>query len=255
MRALGQLLVHDEPILAEVDVRIRSLAVEVGPDPLGRGSSRSVELSLRSVVDDRRRVLTQTHQLGRMLRNGDSARQHRRAPPDRPRPGSVDREAHRPCVHPRSQRLVRWLNKAAVDQFGDLRGKRASHVVAPEDADRARREFAGKLLGTIEATDATTDLRTADGRTVRVDISSTQLIDHGAVVGVFGLADPVDLPDVPARQVLGPDSAPAGGPPASRGGPLDGPHRADPRDRRRDGAQPRARHPGRARACTRGSKR
>ena len=92
--------------------------------------------------------------------------------------------------------IVRWLNKAAVDQFGDLRGKRASHVVAPEDADRARREFAGKLLGTIETTDVTTDLRTADGRTVRVDISSTQLIDHGTVVGVFGLADPVDLPDV-----------------------------------------------------------
>ncbi len=98
--------------------------------------------------------------------------------------------------------VVRWLNKAAVDQFGDLRGKRASHVVAPEDADRARREFAGKLLGTIEATEATADLRTADGRTVRVDISSTQLVDHGAVVGVFGLADPVDLPDVPVAESL-----------------------------------------------------
>jgi len=98
--------------------------------------------------------------------------------------------------------IVRWLNKAAVDQFGDLRGKRASHVVAPEDADRARREFAGKLLGTIEATDATADLRTADGRTVRVDISSTQLVDHGAVVGVFGLADPIDLPDLSAAKSL-----------------------------------------------------
>ena len=96
--------------------------------------------------------------------------------------------------------IVRWLNKAAVDEFGDLRGKRASHVVAPEDADRARRQFAEKMLGTIEATEGTTDLRTADGRTVRVDISSTQLIEHGTVVGVFGLADPVDLPDVPAAK-------------------------------------------------------
>ena len=98
--------------------------------------------------------------------------------------------------------VIRWLNKAFFEQFGDLRGMRASHVVAPEDADRARREFAGKLLGTIEATDATTDLRTADGRMVRVDISSTQLIDHGAVVGVFGLADPIGLPDVPAPKSL-----------------------------------------------------
>ena len=98
--------------------------------------------------------------------------------------------------------VVRWLNKAAVAQFGDLRGKRASHVVAPEDANLARREFAGKLLGTIEATDATTVLRTADGRTVRVDISSTQLVDDGAVVGVFGLADPTDLPHVPLANSL-----------------------------------------------------
>ena len=99
--------------------------------------------------------------------------------------------------------VVRWLNKAAVDRFGDLRGKRASHVVTPEYADRARREFAGKMLGTIEATDATADLRTADGRTVRVDISSTQLVDQGTVVGVFGLADPVALPDAPANRSLG----------------------------------------------------
>jgi hypothetical protein len=45
MRALGRLLVHDEPIVAEVDVRIRSLAVEVGPDPLGRRLEPSVEPS------------------------------------------------------------------------------------------------------------------------------------------------------------------------------------------------------------------
>ncbi len=37
-------------------------------------------------------------------------------------------------------------------------------------------------------------MRTADGRRVTVDISSTQLLEQGSVVGVFGLANPDDAP-------------------------------------------------------------
>jgi PAS domain S-box-containing protein len=90
--------------------------------------------------------------------------------------------------------FVRWLNQAAVDNFGDLRGKRFSQIVAPEYADLARREFTAKMLGTAESTEGTFAVRTVDGRSVRVDVSSTQLLDQGSVVGVFGLADPADLP-------------------------------------------------------------
>jgi PAS domain S-box-containing protein len=93
--------------------------------------------------------------------------------------------------------VVRWLNQAAVDNFGDLRGKRISQIVEPEYADLARQEFAAKILGTAEASEGTVAVRTADGRRVRVDVSSSQLIDQGSIVGVFGLADPADLP-VPA---------------------------------------------------------
>jgi DNA-binding CsgD family transcriptional regulator len=90
--------------------------------------------------------------------------------------------------------VVRWLNQAAVDHFGDLRGKRISQIVEPEYAALARREFAAKILGSTESSDATVAVRTSDGRSVRVDISSTQLLEHGSIVGVFGLADPADLP-------------------------------------------------------------
>ena len=90
--------------------------------------------------------------------------------------------------------VVRWLNQAAVDNFGDLRGKRFSQIVAPEYADLARREFTAKMLGTAESTEGTVAVRTVDGQSVRVDVSSTQLLDQGSVVGVFGLADPADLP-------------------------------------------------------------
>lgn len=90
--------------------------------------------------------------------------------------------------------VVRWLNMAAVRHFGDMRGKRITQIVEPEFVAKARQEFAAKLLGTVEATEETVAVRTADGRRVEVDISSTQLLQHGSIVGVFGLADPTGEP-------------------------------------------------------------
>jgi DNA-binding NarL/FixJ family response regulator len=90
--------------------------------------------------------------------------------------------------------IVRWLNPAALRHFGDIRGKRIAQVVEPDYATAARQEFAAKILGTVETTEASIALRTADGRRVSVDISSTQLLDRGTIVGVFGLADPSDEP-------------------------------------------------------------
>jgi len=93
--------------------------------------------------------------------------------------------------------VVRWLNMAAVRHFGDIRGMRIGQLVEPEFATRARQEFAAKLLGTVQSTEGTVAVRTTDGRRVEVDISSTQLLEHGSVVGVFGLADPTDEPPRP----------------------------------------------------------
>jgi PAS domain S-box-containing protein len=89
---------------------------------------------------------------------------------------------------------VRWMNTAAIEQFGDLRGKRIAQVVAPEYVTIARQEFAAKLLGTAEATERRIVVRAADGSSVPVDISSTQLVQGNSVVGVFGLADPTNQP-------------------------------------------------------------
>jgi DNA-binding CsgD family transcriptional regulator len=90
--------------------------------------------------------------------------------------------------------IVRWLNQAAVEHFGDLRGMRISQIVEPSYAELARREFTAKILGTAETTEASVAVRTVDGRSVRIDVSSTQLLHRGTVVGVFGLADPAELP-------------------------------------------------------------
>jgi PAS domain S-box-containing protein len=89
---------------------------------------------------------------------------------------------------------VRWMNAAAIEYFGDLRGRRIREVVAPEYATLARQEFAAKLLGTTDATEERIVVRTADGSRIAVDISSTQLVEENSIVGVFGLADPADEP-------------------------------------------------------------
>jgi PAS domain S-box-containing protein len=89
---------------------------------------------------------------------------------------------------------VRWMNAAAIEHFGDLRGKRLGQVVAPEYLTVARQEFAAKLLGTTEATERRVVVQRADGRKIQVDISSSQLVQGTSVVGVFGLADPADHP-------------------------------------------------------------
>ena len=89
---------------------------------------------------------------------------------------------------------VRWLNAAASERFGDLRGKRITQIVGPAYAALARQEFAAKLLGTQDSTDATVTIRAADGTPLGVEISSTQLLENGAIVGVFGLANPTDEP-------------------------------------------------------------
>ena len=148
--------------------------------------------------------------------------------------------------------VVRWLNLAAVKEFGDMRGKRITQIVEPEYATLARQEFAAKLLGTVTATEGTVCVRTAEGRRVEVDISSTQLLQDGSIVGVFGLADPTGAAAAARPAELGASHATAARrPPLRRRRLLDGEHRQDARHLDRDGAEPRSRPdgaPGRAHA-------
>jgi len=51
--------------------------------------------------------------------------------------------------------VVRWINAAAEQLVGDVRGRHFTSVVAPEDSRRARELFAQKVLGTSPATEAT----------------------------------------------------------------------------------------------------
>jgi PAS domain S-box-containing protein len=96
--------------------------------------------------------------------------------------------------------VIRWLNPAAEELVGDVRGRQQSSVVAPEYAREARESFTRKVLGTEKATDGTVVVVGADGERVQVQISSVPLYDGGRIIGVFGL--------VPQQETTAPPEPP-----------------------------------------------
>jgi PAS domain S-box-containing protein len=103
--------------------------------------------------------------------------------------------------------IVRWLNPAAMELVGDVRGRQFTSVVAPEDTRRAREHFARKVAGNERVTDAEVILLGMRGERVKVDISSVPLTEDHQIVGVFGQvadiersAPPPALPSLTPRQ-------------------------------------------------------
>jgi PAS domain S-box-containing protein len=82
--------------------------------------------------------------------------------------------------------IIRWMNSAAIEVVGDVRGKQFTSVVAPEETSRARDEFAKKVTGTVKTTDTEVLLIDEDGERVLVELNSVRLLRGGKVVGVFG---------------------------------------------------------------------
>jgi PAS domain S-box-containing protein len=83
--------------------------------------------------------------------------------------------------------VIRWLNPAAEQLLGKVRGRHFTEVVGPEDRTRARELFARKVLGAASATEASGVLVSAGGDRIAVEISAVPLVGGDRVVGVFGL--------------------------------------------------------------------
>ncbi len=95
----------------------------------------------------------------------------------------------------------RWVNQAYIDIFGDRRGRPFVEYVAPEHRQRARTNFARKVVG---KTTTIFDLTVLDhaGERVTVRITSAPLRCNGEIVGVFGIGIPLPQAPAPSPSVL-----------------------------------------------------
>ena len=82
--------------------------------------------------------------------------------------------------------IIRWVNPAARQIVGDVRGRQFTSVVAPEDRRRAREVFAQKVVGNKVVTESSGILIGADGERYDCEVSGVRLTRGGHVVGVFG---------------------------------------------------------------------
>jgi PAS domain S-box-containing protein len=103
--------------------------------------------------------------------------------------------------------IIRWVNPAAMQVVGDVRGKQFTSVVAPEEKSRAQHEYAKKVFGTTKTTDAEVVVLDGAGQRLKVEVHSVRLLRGDRVVGVFGQVDyepvhePVNaLPSLTPRQ-------------------------------------------------------
>ena len=82
--------------------------------------------------------------------------------------------------------LIRWLNPAAIELFGDVRGRQYTSVVAPESTRHAREVFTRKTLGAASVTEDEAVFLRADRTKVTLELCAVPLRDGDQIVGVFG---------------------------------------------------------------------
>jgi PAS domain S-box-containing protein len=89
--------------------------------------------------------------------------------------------------------VIRWLNDAAREWVGDIRGRQFTAMVAPEARRRSKEIFAKKMVGTAQVTNAELVALDHDGGRMDVEVTSVPLVRGGHVIGVFGLVPRVEV--------------------------------------------------------------
>jgi len=94
-----------------------------------------------------------------------------------------------------------WVNQAYIELFGDRRGRPFSDYVAPEHRQRARTNFARKVVG---KTTTIFDLTVLDrnGERITVRVTSAPMRKDGEIIGIFGIGFPLPQVPAPSRSVL-----------------------------------------------------
>jgi PAS domain S-box-containing protein len=89
--------------------------------------------------------------------------------------------------------IVRWVNPAAKEIVGDVRGRQFTSVLSPEESRRAQEIFARNISGTVERSDNHVVVVGLDGERISVDISAVPLRDGDRVIGMFGQVVDVEI--------------------------------------------------------------
>lgn len=95
--------------------------------------------------------------------------------------------------------IIRWLNHAAEQLVGDVRGRQMTSALAPEERRRGREVFARNLLGPPEGSDNRAVLLNAGGDRFTAELSAVPLARGGHVIGVFGQVTDVEEKPAPPR--------------------------------------------------------
>ena len=123
-------------------------------------------------------------------------------------PGDVEGALERvrvPAYVIDSHGIIRWINQAAEQLFGDVRGQQMTSALAPEERRRGRELFARNLLGPPEGSDNRGVLLNADGERFTAELSAVPLESGGHVIGVFGQVKAMESqPPLPPHPKLTP---------------------------------------------------
>jgi PAS domain S-box-containing protein len=97
-----------------------------------------------------------------------------------------------PCYVLDDAGIIRWTNEATKTIFGDQVGESYLVSIADEDRNRAKERFARRLFG-IQGSSYEIAVSNGDRWRVRMQIHSAPLRSGSRVVGIFGLAIPIEV--------------------------------------------------------------
>lgn len=93
--------------------------------------------------------------------------------------------------------VIRWLNTAAEQVVGDVRGRQMTSVLAPEERRRGREIFIRNLTGPPTGSDNRAAVLTPEGERVTIEVSAVPFSSGGHVIGVFGQVKDVEAAPPP----------------------------------------------------------
>jgi PAS domain S-box-containing protein len=88
--------------------------------------------------------------------------------------------------------IIRWINPAAEQIVGDVRGRQFTSVLPQEEKRRGREIFARNLLGPPSGSDHRAVFLDAGGERMTAELSAVPLERGGHVIGVFGQAKDIE---------------------------------------------------------------